>query len=131
MDHFWSKTARPDLAYEWSNYRFSVEKLNNYKGDNADILDPFSIQAGWFILNFDNFFVEANQGLLRSLEEAVEKTISVLRLNADDALVNWRFSVVRDYAKNDLSFGFLERRFPFIALELQRQNLTEQIKLNF
>jgi hypothetical protein len=131
VDHFWPKTVKPELAYEWENYRFVAEKLNNYKGESQSVLDPFQIQIGWFVLNFDNFFVEPNQGLGQALENSVKTTISVLHLNDDDALVNFRFCIVQDYAKESLPFSFLRKRYPFIALELERQNLKEKIKERF
>lgn len=131
VDHFWPKTVRPDLAYEWENYRLAAEKLNNYKGESGSVLDPFQIQTGWFVLNFDNFFVEPNQGLARSVENSVRTTIAILRLNTDDSLVNLRFCVVEDYAKENLSLAFLDKRYPFIAFELKRQNLTQAIKERF
>src|SRR5437016_11863402 len=31
VDHYVPKCADPKLAYEWSNYRLSRKKLNNYK----------------------------------------------------------------------------------------------------
>jgi hypothetical protein len=50
--------VRPDLAYEWSNYRLASQKINSYKGKSTAILDPFHIQPGWFVLNFTNLFIE-------------------------------------------------------------------------
>jgi hypothetical protein len=131
VDHFLPRSVRPDLAYEWGNYRLAFAKLNAYKRSSTDVLDPFHIQTGWFVLNFDNFFVESNTGLPAEVESAVQTTISILRLNTDDFLVQLRFSVVKEYAKGDWSFDFLRRRYPFIASELQRQNLIETIKAYF
>src|SRR5205085_6445728 len=50
VDHFRPKSTHPHLAYEWSNYRLAHDRINNNKGDSADVLDPFHIQLGWFIL---------------------------------------------------------------------------------
>jgi hypothetical protein len=131
VDHFWPTSVRPDLAYEWENYRLAFAKLNVYKGSRTDVLDPFHIRAGWFVLNFDNFLVESNAGLPAEVESAVKRTITILKLNADDYLVHLRFSVVKDYAEGHLTFDYLRRRYPFIASELQRQNLTEAIRAHF
>jgi hypothetical protein len=103
-------------------------KLNFYKGSSTEVLDPFHIQPGWFVLNFTNLYVEPNVGLAANVETAIQKTILVLRLNSDDQLVNLRIAVVREYAKGELSFDYLSRRYPFIAGELQRQGLIEGIK---
>jgi hypothetical protein len=131
LDHFLPKTRRPDLAYEWANYRLASPRVNSYKGDSTDVLDPFHIARDWFVLNFTNLWVEANAGLEPRIEAQVRRTIEILRLNSDDVHVNLRFIVVQDYAKGRSSFQFLEDYYPFIAHELDRQNLKEQINTFF
>ncbi len=132
VDHFVPKTLDPNLAYEWSNFRLSSLRLNSYKGSHTDVLDPFHILHAWFALNFTNFLVEANAGLAPQIEAEVRRTIEVLRLNSDDFLVNLRFKIVRDYAKGLINnFDFLTTYYPFIAYELDRQNLRDAIKAAF
>jgi hypothetical protein len=128
VDHFWPTSVRPDRAFEWDNYRLALSKLNSYKKDSTDVLDPFHIQPGWFVLNFNNLFVEPNVGLTANVETAIQKTITILRLNSDDRLVKLRLAVVKEYARGELTLDYLSRRYPFIAGELQRQNLVEAIK---
>lgn len=49
VEHFLSKKNRPDLAYEWSNYRYIAGSVNGSKGTHDDkVLDPFEVQNGWF-----------------------------------------------------------------------------------
>jgi len=126
VDHFHPKSRRPDLAYEWSNYRLATKEMNSNKGDATDILDPFALQLGWFILDMDSFHIKPNGGLPPSLVEAIRHTITVLKLN-HDAYVTMRFEIVRDYSKADVTLDYIQRRFPFIASELVRQNLTTTI----
>lgn len=128
VDHFLPKSVRPDLAYEWSNYRLCSDKINSYKADSTDVADPFHVLGGWFCLDFDTFYVKPGHGLRPSVSRLVRSTIRVLRLNNDDALVNLRFEVVEDYALGNLTFRFLERRYPFIAHELRRQGLIDSIR---
>lgn len=59
VDHFVPKSRRPDLAYEWSNYRLALPQVNSYKGDSVDVLDPFVVPEGWFILDFPSCLVRA------------------------------------------------------------------------
>lgn len=40
VDHYLPKTKYPRLAYTWSNYRFAHRKVNRYKGDDCNIIDP-------------------------------------------------------------------------------------------
>lgn len=46
VDHFVAKNIDKTQAYEWSNYRYAVERVNVLKGTKA-FLDPFKIQPGW------------------------------------------------------------------------------------
>jgi hypothetical protein len=93
--------------------------MNSNKG-SLTILDPFTIQSGWFILKFDTFRIEAEQGLQQQLEQAVNNTVTALKLN-DDAYIDNRYAILKDYSAGDCTIGFLERRYPFLASELHRQ----------
>ena len=128
VDHFQPKTKSPNLAYEWSNYRLAHQKINSYKGSSTGVLDPFHIQEGWFTLDFSNCFVKPNKALPQDVTDEIANTIQILRLNTDDALVQSRFDLVRDYSKGICPMEFLELRYPFIAAELKRQDLQETIK---
>lgn len=131
VDHFVPKTVDSNLAYEWSNYRLASLRLNSYKGDHTDVLDPFLILRGWFVLNLTNFLVEPSTGLELRIEAEVRNTIEILRLNRDDVLVNLRFKIVRDYAKGLVNFEYLSTYYPFIASELDRQGQKEAIRAAF
>ena len=51
-----------------------------------------------------------------------------MRLNKDDSLVQFRFSLLRNYSKNHIDMDFLETHYPFIAVELKRQGVQDTIK---
>jgi len=131
VDHFHPKSVRPDLAYEWTNYRYASERMNSYKGDSTAVADPCSILPGWFALDFSTFFAVPGDNLPQKVTVLVSETIRVLRLNKDNTLVEERFLAVEDYARGDVTLEYLDRRYPFIAHELRRQNLTEGIKSRF
>ncbi|HEX8494335.1 MAG TPA: hypothetical protein VF658_15910 [Pyrinomonadaceae bacterium] len=128
VDHYIPKHFAPELAYEWSNYRLCTERMNNNKDDFMDVMDPFRVQNGWFTINFTTFFIEPEDSLPDHLKAAVEDTITRLKLNEDDPLVQDRANLIQMYSDNDVSFEFLEKRYPFIASELDRQGLKEAIK---
>lgn len=130
LDHFVPKSVRSDLAYEWTNYRLASERINSYKASSTEVLDPFHIVSGWFILDMASFYVRANRDADEGVRTQVQKTIDILRLNAED-FVQQRFEMVRDYAAGDVSLDFLKRRYPFIAYELDRQGRSETIKVTF
>lgn len=127
VDHFIPRSVDPGLAYEWSNFRLAQERINSNKGDSTDVLDPFHIQVGWFVLDCASFFVKPNAGLNPQVERAVNTTIQVLQLNAD-TFVRLRYNVLREYSHGNWTLDFLERRYPFVASELKRQGLVESIK---
>jgi len=131
VDHYQPKSLRPEVAYEWNNYRLAYDKVNQYKAEHTDVLDPFTIQPGWFVLDFANFLVKPSNGLPLKVDAQVRASISRLRLNRDDALVQLRFSVVREYATGHIDLDFVKRYYPFIAYELERQSITESIKKTF
>lgn len=122
VDHFHPKSIRPDLAYEWANYRLALDKINGNKADRTDVLDPFTIEAGWFVLDTASLFVKAEPALQANLRAAVEVTISALKLN-DDLWVQMRFAIFTDYLNGELPLTNLQRRYPFIALEIRRQGV--------
>src|SRR2546427_329692 len=52
VEHFLAKNTHPTQAYEWTNYRLVCATLNGRKGIHADVLDPFHVQNGWFVIDF-------------------------------------------------------------------------------
>lgn len=126
LDHFVPKSGAPALAYEWSNYRLTIEQINNNKGERTGLLDPFRIEAEWFVLDFATFYVRPNAGLNDARRGEVERTIRVLGLNAEE-FGRLRYSVVRGYAEGLLDITFVADRYPFIRLELERQGMTADV----
>jgi hypothetical protein len=46
-----SKHNYPELAYEWSNYRHAIGRVNGCKGNLDDlVLDPFEVEDDWFAI---------------------------------------------------------------------------------
>lgn len=126
VDHFLPKTTHPGLAYEWDNFRLASGRVNSSKGNQSDILDPFEIQDDWFYMDIPACLLRPNPVLERSLRNQIAGTINSLRLNLDDNYVQERCNILMDYARNDVSKNFLERRYPFLAKEVTRQGLDQQ-----
>lgn len=109
VDHFRPKSSHPTLAYEWTNFRLAHDKINAYKGDSTDILDPFYIQSGWFILDFASLWVRPDESLQLHIKTSVQKTIDVLRLN-DDEWVTLRFDIYKSYLEADVKLSYLQKK---------------------
>jgi hypothetical protein len=127
VEHFKPKELYPYEAYRWENYRLVCGTLNGRKGNNEDVLDPFAIENGWFVLDFPSLFVRPGDGISPSLAEQVHSTIKRLSLNDEGTCLQARINWIRDYIQVPFPITHLEKRAPFIAYELKRQNLVETI----
>lgn len=125
IDHFKSKSLHPQLAYEWSNYRLCTHRVNLHKGASADVVDPFLVEPGWFVLDFPSCLVKAGANLDQTMRERVDATIRTLKLNDDDSFVQDRCDYMMDFANGAVSLGHLEKRRPFLAVEIERQGIAQ------
>lgn len=126
VDHFLPKASHPQLAYEWNNFRLASGRVNSSKGNNLDILDPIEVQDDWFYMDIPACLLRPNPGLEKAIRNQIAGTINSLRLNQDDNYVQERCNILMDYARGDVSIGFLERRYPFLAKEVKRQGFDQQ-----
>lgn len=128
VEHFLPKSKHPRKAYEWDNYRLVCSRLNGRRGTSEKILDPFSIQNGWFTLEFPSLLVKPGIGLAADLIEQIYETCRILKLNDESTCKRSRMKYVANYCAGRIDFQHLESEAPFIAQELARQNLKEKIK---
>lgn len=126
VDHYIPKSIKPELAYDWSNYRLACLKFNGWKSDHQDVLDPFTLPANWFYLDLPSMQIKPSIGLPNSETKAVWDTIGRLRLNGEICIES-RSRWLMQYRDREITFGFLEKHAPFIAYELKRQNLVDNI----
>lgn len=124
-DHFLPKSRHPNEAYEWNNYRLCSHRVNGYKGDSTDVIDPIVVQPGWFVLDVPSCLVKPGEGLSDIVTTQVEATIKRLRLNDDDYFVQERCDLMVDFASGAVSLVHLKKRYPFLAAEIIRQDLQE------
>lgn len=127
VDHFIPKSAKPELAYEWNNFRLSCLKMNARKRDFQDVLDPFQIKPGWFTLDFPSLLIKVSSDLDEPIKSQVRSTIKRLKLNDDDDCVKHRQDWLMRYCERQITFDFLKETAPFIAYELERQDLVGSI----
>lgn len=128
VEHFRAKERYPNLAYEWTNYRYVCGLVNGRKGIAQDVIDPFKLMDGWFVIDFPTLIVRAGAHLPTARRNRVKATIERLRLNDEPTCISARQSWLREYytlAKSNekAAFNFLERYAPFLAKELDRQRL--------
>lgn len=126
VDHFIPKSNRPELAYEWDNFRLSCGRLNRLKLNYEDVLDPFTIGADWFWMHFPSLQLQPNKQLEHQDKSRIWATIARLQLNGSVA-IEGREVWIKDYHDRQISFEFLKRNAPLIAREIERQGLIEKI----
>ncbi len=127
VEHFRPKSRFPKEAYEWSNYRLVCGTLNGRKGTHVDVIDPFSVQNGWFVLDFPSLLVKPSHELSQADAGRVLRTIGRLRLNDEGTCLAARLRFVKDYCEHRINFAYLEDDAPFIAREIRRQGLVDSL----
>lgn len=127
VDHFLPKSKYPDLAYEWTNYRLTSAVINQRKGESEDVLDPFHVQPGWFTMDFPSCLIRMSDIIPPEYARKAACTIEILKLNDDDRIVQERCDIIMEYVEKTVAMPFLEKRYPFIAMEIKRQALAEEI----
>ncbi|MCP4214194.1 MAG: hypothetical protein GY765_06035 [bacterium] len=126
IDHFIPKSKMPSLAYSWDNFRYVSRAMNSNKGTKS-IIDPFTLKPGWFEIDFEIFEIRPGKCLSVDEAELVLSTIRILKLDKEEhrnACQRW----VMDYCKGYITFAYLKIKAPFIAAELERQDLRQRIQ---
>lgn len=97
--------------------------MNSRKHTFQDVIDPFEVKQDWFILDFPSLQIKQNPNLDTSIKDRVISTINRLKLN-DEYCISSRFTWLMPYCEGDFTFNFLKNKAPFIAYELERQELV-------
>lgn len=126
VDHFLPKSEHPEKAFEWDNYRLTTQVMNGYKG-NKSVMDPFTIQDGDLEIDFPSCLVKPRKSMTPAEKSKAKSTIKILHLN-DEEQADRRCEIVMQYVVGNINKDFLKLKYPFIAEELQRQNLYDGIK---
>jgi hypothetical protein len=127
VEHFRPKTPFPDEAYEWTNYRLVCGTLNGRKGTDQNIIDPFQVTDGWFVLDFPSLLVRPGAELSQDDASHVLHTIRQLGLNEEGTCLKARLRYVQCYCTRQITFDHLRNEAPFIAREIHRQGLVDSL----
>jgi hypothetical protein len=123
-DHFVAKSKARHAAYQWDNYRFACARMNARKRDASDVLDPFGLKDGWFVLVFQTMRVKPVAGLDPADLKEVRATIRRLKLNTHECVAERR-EHWDNYDKHGLSAARFVAHAPFVAMEAARQGLMK------
>lgn len=123
VDHVTPKSLAWDRVYEWGNYRLCTGVVNSKKGELLGLVDPVEAQVGWFELDLATSRVVRGKTAPALLREKIDATLPLLNLRDCTAQ---RRRYVDDYrlgpGNKGIDLAYLERRAPFIAAELRRQD---------
>jgi hypothetical protein len=122
VDHFKHKAAFPDLAYEWSNFRYASQPMNQRKDDDLGLCDPFQVRDGDFVLDLVTFAVAPASEPKGAPLDAVRHTIDKLELDSQTMRARreaaWELFVANP---NQAGWDMLVADCPFVAREYVRQ----------
>ena len=117
VDHFRPLSRFPHLAYEWSNWVFSCQRCNIYKGDkwpDTRYIDPCALVVRerpeqYFDYDTDTGEIVPKNGLSGTARRRAFDTIDDLGLNRLD-LMFYRLDWTRSFMADLLSFPVSERQ---------------------
>ncbi len=132
VDHFqsWARTkdTRPELAYEWSNYRFCSFSINSLKNKfDEDVLDPFEIQEGWFKITLPDMQLVVTDLVPHRLKERARTTIRRLQLEHGEDLVEFRRAWYDEYKnkkEGNQILNMMDEWAPLVAKAI-REKITD------
>lgn len=130
MDHSVSwKTCKdntPELAYEWSNFRFVDGALNSRKRTLDDqLLDPFEVRAGWFVVELPTLFLRA-VGVPDERREAARLTLERLELDQGPRALELRWEWYDAYLRRQLSMELLREMAPLVAEAIEQWQANDR-----
>lgn len=121
VDHYLSFRNHPELAYEWSNYRFASNTMNTIKRNADDaVLDPHEIGDGWFEIILPSLQMRVTEHVPPEHRARAEATLLRLKLRDDERIIRWRQSWYELYRKGELTLEGLARVAPLIADAVRR-----------
>lgn len=124
MDHFLSKKNHRNRAYDWSNYRYISTSVNSSKrNQDANVLDPLEIQAGWFEVQLPSLLLRRTAFVPLPLQAKADFTLKKLRLVSGHKVRRNRRGWYEDYKKG-LPMPFLHRYAPLVAEAVTKWEAT-------
>jgi hypothetical protein len=122
VEHFVSQAEarvdRPELVYDWDNYRYAMPEINSRKG-KSDLLDPFDVRPGWFRISLPSLRLRMTDAIPREYRERARRTLEQLDLDRGFQLMRLRERYMRRYREGSLTLRVLEEDAPLIAAAIR------------
>jgi len=121
VDHDLSWDRQPDLAYDWSNFRFVSYILNASKRTADDaVLDPYLVQSGWFEILLPSLQMQLTAKVPAKHRAKAEFTLKRLKLGDGEKVIRWRRHYYEAYQRGSLDLDGLRDFAPLIAEAVER-----------
>lgn len=116
VDHFKNWKHRPELAYDWQNFRYAAEWINKSKQTADDeVLDPYEVQDGWFEITLPSLQLRVTDRVPPEKRARANYTLTRLHLRDDERVIRQRHQWYAMYLEGKLSIEGLEQVAPLIA----------------
>lgn len=121
VDHYLSWKTRPDLAYEWSNFRFVSCFVNSSKKTADDtVLDPYLVGQGWFEIILPSLQLRVTDRVPAAHRAKAQLTLKRLKLGDGEKIVRWRQLYYEEYQAGRLTLEGLRMFAPLVAEAVER-----------
>jgi hypothetical protein len=123
VDHYLSWSNHPELAYEWSNYRYAAGWMNSSKQDADDkVLDPFEVEDGWFEIILPSLQLVVSDDIPAEHREKAEFTLERLNLRDDERVIRQRRSWYEMFEEDRITLEGLREVAPLIARAVEESS---------
>lgn len=123
VDHYLSVKARPDLAYEWKNYRYATGWLNCCKQNvDEEVLDPFEVKDGWFECILPSLQVRLTEKVPANKRKRAQQTLDRLGIGHGERAIRQRRAWLEQYESGGLPLNNLADYAPLIAEAIERRD---------
>jgi hypothetical protein len=131
VDHFvsWqaSRREQPELAYEWSNYRYAAQWINSSKSSAGNILDPFEVGNDWFEISLPDLQLHATDKVPAEYQALVRHTLERLPIVHDERILRVRRQWYQEYENGEISLAYLETKAPLIAQAVRKRDVLARL----
>lgn len=124
IDHFIpksSKEGRP-LTYEWSNYRFADQEINQAKDTLiSGVLDPFEIGHEWFEVLLPNLEMVMTDQVPEGHRGDAVAMLRHVGLGESDFILRIRRGWYEPFIEGDFSLAYVNQGAPLIARAIKKR----------
>lgn len=129
VDHYLSWKNRPDLAYDWRNYRFAMHWINAKKGSlDAAVLDPHEVGDDWFEVLLPSMQLVLTDKVPKAKRARAQFTLDRLGLGDGEKAIRSRRAWYDQFLAGGLTLAGLEVVAPLIATAFRKQEAKASLK---